>query len=227
MRIRSESRLSSRQLVGWPTGCIIAAWLAAIAVSYFLVTRYQFATNDASPTGVVERWPSGSNLPRRPGNFTLVLFLHPKCPCSKATLSELERLFTSIEGRTSGRLDFVVDATVPAVPGNDWLSTETLERAKAMPGAQIFVDRDGREAARFGATTSGFVMLFDENNVRRYAGGMTESRGHEGDSLGSQNLARILCGESNVIGSIPAFGCRLCLPEHEARVKAASNNNST
>jgi hypothetical protein len=227
MQIRTESNLSSRQFVGWPTCSIIAAWLAAIAFSYFSLMRYQFATIDVSPSGVIERWPSGSKLPQRPDHSTLVLFLHPKCPCSRATLSELERLFTSIEGRTIGKLDFVVDATVPANPGDDWLNTATLERAKTIPGAQIFIDRGGIEAATFGATTSGFVMLFDENNARRYAGGVTESRGHEGDSAGSRDLARILCGEVNITESIPAFGCRLCLPENQSRMKAASDSGAT
>jgi len=43
-------------------------------------------------------------------------------------------------------------------------------------------------------------MLFDKQGTRQFAGGVTESRGHEGDNAGLDALQRILCNESNVTG---------------------------
>ena len=60
------------------------------------------------------------------------------------------------------------------------------------PDAQIFIDRGGREAARFGATTSGMLMFFDAAGTRRYAGGITIARGHEGQSAGADALSALL-----------------------------------
>jgi hypothetical protein len=59
-------------------------------------------------------------------------------------------------------------------------------------------------------------MLFDASGALRYAGGITMSRGHEGDSAGSNALARILAGEQQA-GRFPAFGCPLVL-EHVAEL---------
>ncbi|HEY4235629.1 MAG TPA: hypothetical protein VGM76_19510 [Lacipirellulaceae bacterium] len=213
MKIRTENILSQQQSAGWPTYATIAVWLAAVAISYWPIARYQYATLDSSTAGFAVHWPSDSKLPRQLGHSTLVLFLHPKCPCSRASLSELERLFASVTGRMAGQLDFVVDATVPKDPGDDWLQTGTLDRVKTIANARVCVDRGGIEAAAFGATTSGCVMLFDERGLRKYAGGVTECRGHEGDNAGRASLAQILCHEVETADGLPAFGCRLCLPD--------------
>jgi hypothetical protein len=213
MNLRSAKVLLPRQSVGWPTYSAIALWLTAIAASGWALAEYQFTTLDSPLAKFADRWPAGSQLPRRPNHSTLLLFLHPKCPCSRASLGELERLFGSVQGRIDDTLDFVVDATIPAECGEDWLNTDTLQHAKQIANAQIHFDRGGGEAMAFGATTSGFVMLFDENGSRQFAGGVTESRGHEGESAGGYSLRRILCHEIDSAEIAPAFGCRLCLPE--------------
>jgi hypothetical protein len=213
MNLQSAKVLSPRPLVGWPTYSAIALWLATIAASSWVLARYQFATLDSPVAKFVEHWPAGSQLPRQPNHSTLLLFLHPKCPCSRASLGELDRLFASVEGRADDTLDFVVDATIPAECGDDWLNSDILQHAKQIANAQIHFDRGGVEATAFGATTSGFVMLFDENGSRQFAGGVTESRGHEGESAGGYSLRRILCHEIESAENTPTFGCRLCLPE--------------
>jgi hypothetical protein len=215
MMTRTANMLTPLPSAGWSVYGAIAVWLAAVAVAYWSIEHYEFATTDSSAAEFADHWPNDSKLPRQANHSTLVLFLHPKCPCSRASLSEIERLFTSIDGPAKTRPDFVVNVTVPQTASEDWLQTATLERVKAIADARIYVDWGGVEAAKFGATTSGFVMLFGENGSRQYAGGVTESRGHEGDNAGRNSLARILCHEIEMVEGIPAFGCRLCLPENE------------
>jgi hypothetical protein len=227
MKVRTTQLLSPRQVVGWQTYTAIAVWLAVVAAAYWVMNRNQFATNDSPTATFAEHWPSGSQLPRNANHATLVLFMHPKCPCTQATLSELERLFTAVAGQADEKIEFVVDATIPEAADDDWLNTSTVKRAKAISNAKVFVDRGGKEASQFGATTSGFLMLFDENGSRQYAGGVTESRGHEGGNIGSNNLARILCHEINATESLPAFGCRLCLPDSEHPAVAVAKAGST
>ena len=58
-------------------------------------------------------------------------------------------------------------------------------------------------------------MFFDGFGTRRFAGGITLSRGHEGPSAGCDRLAELLSGKLRKTIELPAFGCRLCLPEAE------------
>ena len=59
-------------------------------------------------------------------------------------------------------------------------------------------------------------MWFDAKGQRLYSGGITASRGHEGDSVGGDAVAALLRGEPTRTAGLPAFGCRLCLPESGA-----------
>ena len=45
-----------------------------------------------------------------------------------------------------------------------------------------------------GATTSGHVLLYDAGGVLRFAGGITDGRGHEGDNAGLDAALALLRG---------------------------------
>src|SRR5882724_6512036 len=75
-------------------GIIIACglWLAAVNNATTLMIHY---SNTPSNTGLAPAiWPGASTIScdsRRP---TLIMFAHPHCPCTRASLSELARLLT-------------------------------------------------------------------------------------------------------------------------------------
>jgi hypothetical protein len=197
----------------WSSRALIVLWLVAIAAGWWCLADYSIAVNAPLDVAPVQYWPAQSTIARQHGESTLLLFLHPKCPCSQATLTELDRLLTSLKQSSVRLPQLVVVSTVP-IPANDsWLHTATTQRAEQLPNAKLFVDPAGREASRFGAATSGLVMLFDQNGMRKFAGGVTEARGHEGSNVGSELLTEILRGERVDSHEIPAFGCRLCLPK--------------
>ena len=50
--------------------------------------------------------------------------------------------------------------------------------ASAIPGVIVTPDVGGRIAARLGAKTSGHVLVYDENGVLKFSGGITAARGH-------------------------------------------------
>jgi hypothetical protein len=106
----------------------------------------------------------------------------------------------------------VIDVTVPADADDEWLMSDTMQRAKALAGATVFVDRGGVEARRFGAATSGTVKWFDSAGQCLYSGGVTVSRGHEGSNIGSDAIDGLLRGGTAPVYGLPPFGCRLCLP---------------
>jgi len=174
---------------------------------------YEFKRESASAERMVTHWPADSQIVTTPGRPTLLLFLHPKCPCSRASLAEMERIWVQQNDQNEFSPQLVVVATVPPDQPSDWLSTSTVEQAERLSGARLVVDPDGREAQRFGATTSGTVMWFDAEGNCLYAGGITSGRGHEGSNVGRDCLEQLMRGQTPSEKSLPALGCRLCLPE--------------
>ncbi|HTN03085.1 MAG TPA: hypothetical protein VL132_14455, partial [Planctomycetaceae bacterium] len=70
-----------------------------MSAGWYLLERE--TSTPAVPREFAVRWPADSQLPRVPGRPMVVVFLHPRCPCSRATLEELSRLMTRIADRAS------------------------------------------------------------------------------------------------------------------------------
>ncbi|MBI3541784.1 MAG: RedB protein, partial [Deltaproteobacteria bacterium] len=116
-----------------------------------LKTLGDYANTPGPSVRAPASWPSRAALaPDRDGKPTLVLFLHPKCPCSAASVGELDELLARIGGAR---------ATVHAVfvQPKGWSDAEVRGRlwkqVGAIPGVQRTIDPEGREARRFGALT--------------------------------------------------------------------------
>jgi hypothetical protein len=197
----------------------VVAWCAAVGWGWFAMTAYSLKTEDDSAATMAE-WPVGSQLPRAQRQPTLLVFLHPKCPCSRATATELERLLDRPEGAAAPACQVFVVAVTPASPDEGWTETPLLDRCRRLPGAQVIIDRGGHEAALFGAATSGTALWFDAAGRRQYDGGITIARGHEGASVGGAALARLLNGEEATVDCLPAFGCRLPSPALQVAPRA-------
>lgn len=191
----------------------ILAWAGAVGISWRMILDYGLKGEQVRPEATSLQWPSDTSLAIAPSRPTVLFFVHPKCPCTRASLAELERLWVLRDAVANHSPQLIVVVTVPPGASSDWLTTRTVERASNLSGATLAIDPEGREAQRFGASTSGTVMWFDAAGECRYAGGLTASRGHEGDNLGRASLERLLCGATKPVGSIPALGCKLCLPE--------------
>lgn len=160
-----------------------------------------------APAAAAATWPEGAGLDRHEDLPTLLLFAHPRCPCTQASLRMLERLAAQVAGRADLRL---VAATDPA-----W-DLDGL-RAEQVPGLTVVADPGGRMASAFGARTSGQVMLFSADGLLLFAGGITPARGHEGPSLGSETIRALLLGEPVQALTAPVHGCQLsCDPEEAA-----------
>jgi hypothetical protein len=190
----------------------VVFWTVLLAIFWWYVSAYDFQESMATPSGDAQ-WPADSRIDAALGRDTILFFLHPKCPCSSASLAEMERLLIPPDGEPGSLPQVVVVATLPDTDSPEWLNTRTMDQARRLPGVTLYLDRDGREAARFGATASGTVMWFDAQGRRLYAGGITFARGHEGANVGRDRLAMLIHGSRNAEEGIPAFGCTLCLPQ--------------
>jgi len=133
------------------------------------------------------------------------MFAHPHCPCTRASLGELERLLAQAPGRLSAHVVFLKLAETPA----DWEKTDLWRKASSITGVTVYVDQAGKEAQRFHAETSGQTLLYDSTGNLRFQGGITFARGHAGDNPGRTALQELLReGHSNQVKT-PVFGCAL------------------
>jgi hypothetical protein len=192
----------------------VLAWSAAVVAGYLWITNYGFATYQPTDHITQNQWPRDSSLTLAPERPTLVLFLHPKCPCTRATIRELEKILTG-HRLTPQRLPKIIAvASLPVSASEDWHNTDTITSALQLPNSSVVWDINGIESSRFGAVTSGTVMVYLPSGKRVFAGGVTASRGHEGDNTGSDLVVATLTEHDQTAeASTPAFGCRLCTTE--------------
>ena len=152
------------------------------------------------------RWPASSHLERATSRATLVMLVHPGCPCSRASIEELDRVMARCQGLVSAHILFFKPREFPAA----WVRTDLWRSAAAIPGVHVEEDDDGVEAGLFGAATSGQVVLYDAKGSLLFTGGITVARGHSGDNEGEGAIVALLTGKAG--GSpapTPVFGCSL------------------
>jgi hypothetical protein len=146
-------------------------------------------------------WPGGLE---RGARSTLLVFAHPKCPCTRATLSQVEGL--ARHSPVGARLYLVFLQPGDVEP--DFHRTGLWWRAQEMPGVTVVRDDGGRLARRFGVYTSGQALLYDAAGHLVFAGGLTPARGHEGPSMGMDAVRSAFRG-SHPAGNVPVYGCSL------------------
>ncbi len=181
-------------------------WAVGIGGGMFLLARH-----DGSPGGAArapEHWPSDSQISRDGRRPTLIMFAHPRCPCTRASLGELEKL---VARRPDGATCWVVYFE-PTDADREWQTTDFPAAASVIPGVHVIRDVDGREARRFGAQTSGQTLLYDSGGTLRFSGGMTFARGHAGDNDGRASIESLLANGASEVSQTPVFGCPILVP---------------
>ncbi len=178
-------------------------WLGAILAGMFLMLAYANSPGVAAAPPV--NWPSASQVPLDRSLPTLVMFVHPHCPCSRASVGELASLMAHCQGRVNARVLFLQPREMPS----NWTQTDLWQEAERIPGVTVHRDEDGREARLFRVATSGDTALYDAKGVLLFHGGLTLARGHSGDNPGRDALQALLLGRSAQRTSTPVFGCSL------------------
>lgn len=179
---------------------VLVAWLGLLGTGGVVLWRHVALAGDP-----------GAPPPLRPAAFTpsdgkplLVLFLHPRCPCSRATISELARL----SERAGGRLAVRAFVYRPSDAGGGWDEAGVREALATIPSVTTVSDSDGAAARRFGALTSGQAYLYAVDGRLLFSGGLTGGRGHVGPNAGASAVAALL--DSAVAAGVistPVFGC--------------------
>lgn len=191
----------ARTLTGAP---MLSLWGIAVLVGMFQMVRYQM-TPAVSARELPRRWPAGIDFAPAPGLPTLVMTLHPQCPCSRASVYELAELMARAAGKLDAHVLFVEPPNAPP----SWLDGDLWRQANAVPGVVVSVDKDGRDAGAFGASTSGQVLVYSPAGELEFSGGITDGRGHEGDNPGFLSILSLLLDGKPTVSQTPVYGCSL------------------
>jgi hypothetical protein len=195
----SKPRIALLALIG-------AASIIAIAAGMGILWRYSLTPGTAGTPPAF--WPAQSRLARKLGALTLAMVVHPHCPCTRASIAELEILMA----HARGQLDAWVIFLKPRGFNDSWTKTSLWISAAAIPGVSAVVD-DGAEARLFGAATSGQTMIYDRNGRLLFSGGITAARGHFGDNAGASAIAALLeQAAPRAGGKTAVYGCALFAP---------------
>lgn len=182
---------------------LLIGWLAAVGFGFYSLTMY-----DLRP-GVKGDAPSV--LPRNSKVFhtkdkpTLVLFAHPHCPCTRATVAELEKIMARGQNHVNATVVFLK----PPNFSDEWTRSDLWSTASRIPGVKVMADQDGAEAKLFGCATSGHTLGYDASGRLLFSGGITASRGHQGDNDGMEAVIALLRGEKQVRSQTAVYGCPL------------------
>lgn len=188
----------------WVWALLVTAWIGSSATGLWVLWAW-----DNKPGEIAQahaQWPSGSVLGRDRGRPTLVMLVHPQCTCSRASLAELAELLARARPRPRTFVLFIK----PAGFADGWEQTDLWQTASRLPGVTVIRDDEGREAARFGAATSGQTFLYDARGALLFSGGITAARAHAGDNAGRQSVVTLLNGTAAPAAPrTNVFGCPL------------------
>lgn len=200
-----------RQGVWLINSVAIALWLGAAATGLFWLMAYD--NTPGAPAAAPADWPAHSALTRAPAAPTLVMFAHPRCDCTRASLGELAELLARVKHAPRTLVVFIKPGGTPG----GWEQSGTWDQASRIPGVTVVRDDDGAEARRFGVYTSGQTMLYDAHGTLLYSGGTTGSRGKAGDNAGRADLVALVDGARRPRATHPVFGCPVFSAEEPAR----------
>jgi hypothetical protein len=196
--------------------------VAALAIGMGWYQMFRFAATPGEQGAAPEQWPREIPSPW-PGNQathsdptpTLVVFIHPRCSCTPATLEQLDRILD--QSHVAVRIALavyrskVVDEGVGAAtnpPGDEHATSPGLAEAGLLHRAfKIVPDLNGELARRFGAATSGEIVLYAADGQRLFQGGITAERSHLGDSAGGAALRNALETGAAQNSAATVFGC--------------------
>jgi hypothetical protein len=190
----------------------LLAWAGALATGLFIFWSYDGTPAPAGEPPV--RWPSGSVISQPDARPALLLFAHPQCPCTRASLDELIALMT----RTRGLASVYVVFSTPADASETWTHSASWNYAASIPDVRIVLDRDAREAHRFGVLASGHVLLYGSGGELLFNGGITPARGRVGDNAGRDAISALLTGQRAPRSRSSIFGCLLPTTAHDGQL---------
>src|SRR5580704_1321964 len=82
----------------------VALWVPAIAFGFNVLWKY--STTPGHPAAPPRSWPATAPIKRREGRPTLLMFAHPQCQCTGASLGELSIIMAHAGGQLDAQVFF-------------------------------------------------------------------------------------------------------------------------
>lgn len=178
-------------------------WSVAVGLGLWIMVDYENEPGQAGKSP--DQWPTTSQIHPTEGKHTLVMLVHPHCPCTRASIEQLAKIVAQCQEKLTAHVVFVR----PEGFDTDWVQSDLWHSAKLIPNTQVLDDPLGIEAQRFGAVVSGQTILYNPNGQRIFTGGITPSRGHAGDNAGHQAIVSLIhTGKADRQDTF-VFGCTL------------------
>ncbi len=171
-----------------------SAWLIGIALGFAPLLNYAAKPGDR---GVA---PARIPMTGETSRARLLMVLHPRCACSRASLRELERLLARVGDKVTARA---------IMTGEDAETSALLALARSIDGLEIDRDPHGDHARSLGAVTSGETYLYAPDGTLLFHGGLTAARGHEGATDSQDAIVAALTRSPTHPALSHVFGCRL------------------
>ncbi|MGC3972620.1 MAG: hypothetical protein QM775_36330 [Pirellulales bacterium] len=123
----------------------VGIWGLLVIAGMAMLTAY---ANEPGATGEPPQRSRSANpgLQETSHKFQLSMFVHPRCPCSRASVRELARILS----RGSSNVDATIYLYRPGRETDDWTAGDLRASAEQIPGLHVQTDPDGRRAAEMG-----------------------------------------------------------------------------
>ena len=180
---------------------LCAIWFGAVGAGLQVMASYENTPGREGKLKLVLNPSSGRS--KSPQQDTLMMFFHPQCPCSRASVAELSRIMAQCQGRLHTDIYIFQPDSLPA----SWARSGLWQTAAAIPGVCVFPDINGDKARGLGGLTSGEALLYSEDGRLLFHGGITEGRGHEGDNDGHDAIVSLVWNGRATKLATPVFGC--------------------
>jgi len=178
-------------------------WLGLSVLGFLLLVDYD--TTPGAGARAPRHWASTALIEPLAGKCTLVMFAHPHCPCTRASIAELSVLMTRCQDKVHAIVLFLKPGGFP--PG--WEKTDLWYEASRIPGVTVTTDEDGAASRQFAAVTSGQTFVYSTAGSLLFSGGITASRGHAGDNEGLETAVAAIAAGTPAPGPALVFGCPL------------------
>lgn len=193
-----------------PTASLVA-WATVVALGFAHFERYKatpgapgIKPGTAGNSARIE-FPTSTLLTPNPRGQTLVMFAHPHCPCTQASLSELAAILAECPNLQPAQIVFPLPKGAPA----SWQTGQIVRASQAMTGVRVIWDEEEQLTRALAAETSGQVYLFDAAGQPLFSGGITALRGHAGWNAGRGAIVAHHQRRPGARDRTPVYGCEL------------------
>jgi hypothetical protein len=202
------------------TRCFLtSAAVLSVALGWYQLIH--FSSTPGAQFAAPAHWPGEILLSRTAGLPLLLVFVHPRCSCTPATLRQLDSMLQSTQAavqvalvvygsKTVSSKAFSPDASNPEAP----ISEPAISSSLLHVQSQVVPDPGGLLARRFGAATSGEIVLYAADGHLLFQGGITPMRSQVGAGPGADALSNALTTGAAQFRHASVFGCPIFLPGH-------------